>query len=36
MNNLRLVYLLTGLAMLMPSIAAAQVETMAVGVEGMF
>lgn len=36
MNNLRLAYLLIALAMLMPSIAAGQVETMAVGVEGMF
>lgn len=36
MNNLRPVYLLTALAMLMPSVAAGQVETMAVGVEGMF
>lgn len=36
MNNLRPAYLLTVLAMLMPSVAAGQVETMAVGVEGMF
>ncbi len=36
MKNLRLVNLLTVLAMLMPSVAAGQVETMAVGVEGMF